>query len=93
MVEVIAWIPEHFKTQYGISNFVRFAGETEQPPASAATGSSAATSSMASPSRTVTAEGDMLRVTIDGDCAEPVAAPVAALVAAPVAAPEAVEAV
>ena len=65
MVEVIAWIPEHFKTQYGISNFVRFAGETEQPPP----GSSAATSSIASPTRKVTAEGDMLRVTIDGDCA------------------------
>ena len=78
MVEVIAWIPEHFKTQYGISNFVRFAGETEQPPAGSSAATSAATSSMASPTRTVTAEGDMLRVTIDGDDAEPVAAPVAA---------------
>ena len=63
MVEVIAWIPEHFKTQYGISNFVRFAGETEQPP----TGAGTATGSMASPNRKVTAEGDMLRVTIDAD--------------------------
>jgi hypothetical protein len=69
MVEVIAWIPEHFKTQYGISNFVRFAGETEQPPTGAATSAatSAATGSMGSPTRKVTAEGDMLRVTIDAD--------------------------
>jgi hypothetical protein len=65
MAEVITWIPEHFKTQYGISNFVRFTGETEQP-SSAATGGA---------TRCVTVNGDALQVTIDGDAAVGATAP------------------
>jgi hypothetical protein len=57
MAEVISWIPQHFKTQYGISNFIRFTGETEQP------------TSMATPvaTRRVTSDGNTLSVTIDSD--------------------------
>jgi len=62
MTEVITWIPEHFKTQYGISNFIRFAGETEQPSVATGAATSAATSAA---TRTVTAEGDVIRVSID----------------------------
>ena len=54
MAEVIAWVPEHFKTQYGISNFVRFTGEKEQPSASSGVSN-----------RRVTSSGDTLQVTID----------------------------
>lgn len=34
LAEVITWIGEHLKTQYGISNLLRFSKETEQPPES-----------------------------------------------------------
>ena len=56
MAEVISWVPEHFKTQYGISNFVRFTGEAEQPVNSVA-------NSVAN--RYVTSDGDTLHITID----------------------------
>jgi len=74
MAEVITWIPEHFKTQYGISNFVRFTGETEQPSSvsGAATGTVPATGAA---TRCVTANGDALQVTIDGDAAVGATAP------------------
>lgn len=74
MVEVIAWVPEHFKTQYGISNFVRFTGETEKP-------SSLDSGSMSSsiPLRRVASDGNTLTVTIDGDAAVGATAPVSPL--------------
>jgi hypothetical protein len=62
MVEVIAWIPEHFKTQYGISNFVRFTGETEKPSSPVAM-----PVAMPVPSRTVTNENGSLTVTLGTD--------------------------
>jgi hypothetical protein len=62
MAEVIGWVPQHFKTQYGISNFVRFTGEVEQPSSVGATERPVARSL-----RTVSNDGDMLRVTIDGN--------------------------
>jgi hypothetical protein len=67
MAEVISWIPQHLKTQYGISNFVRFSGEKEQPT-SAATGTGAATGAATGTSaatRHVTTSGDTLQVTLD----------------------------
>jgi len=62
MAEVIGWVPQHFKTQYGISNFVRFTGEVEQPSSVGA-----AEKPVARSLRTVSNDGDMLRVTIDGN--------------------------
>lgn len=61
MAEVISWVPAHFKTQYGISNFVRFTGETEKPT-SAATGAATPT-----PVRRVASDGNTLTVTIESD--------------------------
>jgi hypothetical protein len=34
LAETIAWIPEYFKTPFGISNMLRFMKEAEQPPPS-----------------------------------------------------------
>ena len=34
LLEMIAWITEYLKGQYGVSNMLRFLKETEQPPAS-----------------------------------------------------------
>lgn len=34
LLEMIAWITEYLKGQYGVSNMLRFIKETEQPPAS-----------------------------------------------------------
>jgi hypothetical protein len=59
MAEVITWIPQHLKTQYGISNFVRFSGEKEQPT-SVATGSATTATT-----RHITTSGDTLQVTVD----------------------------
>jgi hypothetical protein len=59
MAEVISWIPQHFKTQYGISNFIRFMGEKEQP--------TSAVTATGSGSRTVTNENGALSVTICTD--------------------------
>lgn len=61
MAEVITWIPQHLKTQYGISNFVRFSGEKEQP--TSVTGVTSAAISGAT--RHVTTSGDTLQVTVD----------------------------
>ena len=65
MAEVIEWIVEYLKSQYGVPNMIRFSKETEQPPAS---GSGSASSSASGPGqRTVTAEGDSMRVTLSID--------------------------
>lgn len=72
MAEVIAWVPEHFKTQYGISNFVRFTGEKEQPT-SVANGSAMATHVA---TRTVTNENGALSVTICTEVYDGATAPV-----------------
>ena len=61
MAEVISWIPQHLKTQYGISNFVRFSGEKEQPSSVTAVSSGVANVS----NRHVTTSGDTLQVTLD----------------------------
>jgi hypothetical protein len=34
LLEAIAWITEYLKSQYGVSNMLRFLKETQQPPAS-----------------------------------------------------------
>ena len=65
MAEVISWVPEHFKTQYGISNFVRFTGEAEQPSMVASM-----------PGRRVANDGNTLTVTIDSDTTVGATAPV-----------------
>jgi hypothetical protein len=58
LAEVISWIYTYFTTQYGISNFVRFTGEVEQPPVPVAVPVAA---------RTVTSENGSLTVTINTD--------------------------
>ena len=55
--ELITWIPEFLKTQYGISNFIRFTKEVEQPPVSTGVAPVA--------SRRVTVDGENIQVTID----------------------------
>lgn len=54
MVEVISWITNYLKSQYGVPNMIRFSKEAEQP----VNGSNP---------RQVVSEGDSLRVTIDID--------------------------
>jgi shikimate kinase len=61
MAEVIDWIVEYLKSQYGVPNVIRFSKETEQPAASNLTDGSA------NSQRTVTAEGDSMRVTLSID--------------------------
>jgi hypothetical protein len=78
MAEVISWIPQHFKTQYGISNFVRFMGETEKPTSAAtgaATGAATSAATGTDNTRRVTTDGNSLSVTIDGDTAVGATAP------------------
>jgi hypothetical protein len=58
MAEVIDWISEYLKSQYGVPNMIRFSKETEQPLASVPGTNS---------NRNVTADGDNLRVTLDID--------------------------
>ena len=64
MAEVIDWIVEYLKSQYGIPNVIRFSKETEQPPAPS---SSSANNANGSSQRTVTEEGDSMRVTLNID--------------------------
>lgn len=59
LAEVISWIYTYFTTQYGISNFVRFTRESEQPPGPADRDSTR--------QREVTSNGDGLRVTVYSD--------------------------
>ena len=54
MLEVIDWITDYLKSQYGVPNMIRFSKEVEQP----VNGSNP---------RQVVSEGDGLRVTIDID--------------------------
>jgi hypothetical protein len=54
MLEVIDWITDYLKGQYGVPNMIRFSKETEQPSSGVS-------------SRQVVSEGNDLRVTIDID--------------------------
>ena len=60
LAELITWIPEYLKTQYGISNFIRFTKETEQPSLTSSTSVPVATVN-----RRVTIDGDFIHVSID----------------------------
>jgi hypothetical protein len=56
LAELISWVPEYLKTQYGISNFIRFTKETEQPTSGIIT---------SVVNRRVTVDGEGIQVTID----------------------------
>ena len=72
LAEVISWIYTYFTTQYGISNFVRFTGETEQPPGPMVSPSSTV-------NRIVTNENGALNVTIYNEVQDGATAPLSPL--------------
>jgi len=55
VAELISWVPEYLKTQYGISNFIRFTKEVEQP----------SNTPVNAVNRRVTMEGENIQVTIE----------------------------
>ena len=60
LAELITWVPEYLKTQYGISNFIRFTKEVEQPPLSS--NNSVPANAV---NRRVTVDGEGVQVTIE----------------------------
>lgn len=75
LAELITWIPEYLKTQYGISNFIRFTKETEMP-SSVPTTSSVGVAPITTVTRRVTVDGGNIQVTIEvpSDSSSPVGA-------------------
>lgn len=63
LAELITWVPEYLKTQYGISNFIRFTKEVEQPTGAATNVATNTVTSAAT--RHVTMDGDNVQVTIE----------------------------
>ena len=60
LAELITWVPEYLKTQYGISNFIRFTKEVEQP--SLSSNNSVPVNAV---NRRVTVDGENIQVTIE----------------------------
>ena len=61
LAELITWVPEYLKTQYGISNFIRFTKEVEQPSTFVSTNPTP----VVAVNRRVTADGENIQVTIE----------------------------
>jgi len=73
LAELITWIPEYLKTQYGISNFIRFTKETEQP---STYDSGSATTPVLAVNRRIRVDGESIEVSIDVDTPTGATAPV-----------------